>query len=118
MMSKSFFVYFSVALLAITLLWASKAAAAPNPYCPMVKLGSKDMKNLGACTNACKKTFGGNANAVCLKKKKLEFNPEGLKLAVGTVALSKELKAKSALRRLFKLPIPPMMVTSTVPVPT
>ncbi|KAL8058637.1 hypothetical protein ABFX02_03G032400 [Erythranthe guttata] len=81
MMSKSFIVYFSVALVSITILWASKVAAAPNAYCPLVKLGSKDMKNLGACTNACKKTFGGGANAVCLKKKKLEFDPEGLKFS-------------------------------------
>ncbi|KAL8055058.1 hypothetical protein ABFS82_04G031400 [Erythranthe guttata] len=82
MMSKSCIVYFSVALVAITILWASKAAAAPSAYCPMVKLGNKGMNNLGACTNACKKAFGGGANAVCLKPKKLEFEPEELEFGL------------------------------------
>ncbi|KAL7126504.1 hypothetical protein ABFS83_14G192400 [Erythranthe nasuta] len=78
MTSKSFIIYFCVALLAITVLWASKAAAAPG-LCK-VQLGRKQMKSPGVCTAACKKQFGVlNNGARCLKKKTNIYNTEGLR---------------------------------------
>ncbi|KAL7151431.1 hypothetical protein ABFS83_04G031000 [Erythranthe nasuta] len=115
MMSKSCIVYFSVALVAITILWASKAAAAPSAYCPMVKLGSKEMKNLGACTNACKKTFGGGANAVCLRKKKLEFDPEELKLKFEGIKLKFSCFCGCSIKRSKKKKCPPATVQTPPP---